>query len=112
MDVIVFVMFIFQSVIMQTQTGGDVWYLYILPFVVPAITALIMFLRKEGKSDASLGMTRFEVESLKGDFKDMKEEMKEIEHKSSDALRQIDIINIKIENIERDHRMRENKGAV
>ena len=106
-----FVMFIFQSVIMQTEPGG-IWYVYILPFVVPAITALVMFLRKEGKADATLGMTQYEVEGLKGDFKDMKDELKEVDRKSSDALRQIDIINIKLENIERDHRMRENKGAV
>lgn len=113
MDLGVSIIFILQSVLMQTQTGGnDIWYIYILPFVVPAITALVMFLRKEGKSDATLGMTQYEVESLKDDFKDIKDELKEVERKSSDALRQIDIINIKLENIEREHRMRDNKGAV
>src|SRR5690348_2970005 len=98
---------------MQTSGGGEnVWYLYVLPFVVPAITALIMFLRKEGKSEASAGLLSYEVDGLQSDLKEVKEEVKNVDRKSSDALRMIDIINLRIQNLEDYNRRKDSKGAV
>ncbi len=89
---------------------SEVWYVYILPFIVPAITAFIFFMKKQGQTDANAGLVVYEVDEIKNDIKDMKVDIKDIKNSTSDALRQMDVINMKMKYLERDSNNR--KGAV
>jgi len=77
---------------------------YLLTFIVPALTALVFFLKKEGRNDAKQGLTGYEVKEVKEDIKEIRADVKDLYQKSNDALRLCDILDLRLKNVELDHR--------
>jgi isopropylmalate/homocitrate/citramalate synthase len=95
----------------QLSEPSNSWYTIILPFIIPGITAMVVLVKWQGRSDAKAGMADFEIEGIKDDVKEVKSDVKELSDKMSDALRNIDILHIKVENIERYHEDRRRGGS-
>lgn len=81
------------------------FWILVSPFIIPAITGLVVLLKKQGSTDVSAAELKVHLETLENTVKDMKADFKE--SKSDIKAIQNEIRNMLLGNRRRDERERQ-----